>query len=217
MFGLFFSPLRAMWSPLETVLKAKLAGKSLQLVSRFKGLLDTTTSDLAETVCQSFSATGIPSRWSNDEILTAKDKKVQISFHSFPVEWLSSSAVLAAPLQKRLEENVELGAARTTLGVTDAEWKQLLQAYTSEVVRVGVPYALDLMCKHESKFYAGETVLAIAKGEAYRINGIDGYHDLVKTYDPPSTGGGKPALGKARGIWNDRHTSKYVYEKGSIP
>ena len=208
---------RAALARSQKVLKAKLKNESLQLLSTFKALLDSTTNDLADTLCQSFSVTGIPAKWSKDEILVAKNKSVEIAFHSFPIEWLSSSMALAGPLAKRLKDNLEFGAARTAVGVTDTEWDQLVKAYTAELVRVGVPYALERMLQNESKFYSGETILAIAKGEAYKIHGVDGYYNLVKTYEVPSLRGAKPSLSKARRIWSKRHGSRYLYKKGVIP
>src|ERR1700722_2520039 len=122
MIGLLFSPLKPLWKALEKALGAQLKGKSTKLIGKFKGLLKSTMNDLINTISDRFVATKACKFWSFDQIQPnsgGQNALPLISFHSFPVDYLSSDAVLVDGLLQKLRANDDLKAFRESIGIKD--------------------------------------------------------------------------------------------------
>lgn len=111
-----------------------------------------------------------------------------------------------------LKKNVRLDALRTTAGIGNADWDKLVQGYASDVLRLGLPFALKRMARHHMTLYLSEYVIDIAEGESILIKGIAGYHTLVVLYDKPSS---EKSPKKASKTWAKRNSGAYHYQWGA--
>lgn len=194
------------WSKIKGELKGCATSQAYKLMAKLKALKASTTSDLAELIADSntFRSMDIPKAWTLDRILDTNDPDAKIEFHSIPVSYISTSPVLVASLADKLKSNVELGAARNTLGVSDQDWSNFLASYAKLFVKYATPIALTKLADASTKIYVDELVLAIAKGEAYTLDGMAGYHDMVKLFRIPNYADQRAEIRRARRLWKRR-------------
>jgi hypothetical protein len=200
------------WSKIKSSLGKYAKGKVSKLLSKLKDLRASTTNDLAELIADSdtFRAMGINKTRTRDRIADPRDTDAKLELSTIPVSFISSSGVLATALATKLGANVDMNAARNTLGVSNQEWSDFVARYAASFVEYATPIALAKLIDSEAKVYGGEAVLAIAENEAYKVNGVDGYHDMVKFIDIPSYRDRKTEIKKARTLWNRRKGTTYT-------
>lgn len=200
------------WSKIKGSLSSYARSEVRKLFSKLKDLRASTTSDLAGLVADSetFRAMGVPKARTRDRIVDPRDDSVDLELFTIPVSFISSSEVLARALSRKLDANLELNATRNALGITDEEWSPFLAKYAAAFVEYATPIALSRLIETEANVYAGEAILAIAEGEAYTVNGKDGFHDMVKFVDIPGYRDRKSELRKARSLWDRRRKLTYT-------
>jgi hypothetical protein len=199
------------WSKIKGSLGEYARGHVRKLLSKFKNLRASTTQDLADLIADSatFRAMKIPDVRTTDRIDDPR-ANAKLELFTVPVSFISSSQVLAQKLSERLATNVDLSAARNALGISDEEWPRILTTYAASFVHYATPIALLKLIETEAQLYSDWTILAIAEGEAYNVNGEAGYHNMVKFVSIPSYRNRRDELRTARRLWNRRRTLTYM-------
>ncbi len=199
------------WSKIKSGLEDYAAAHAYRLMGKLKALRASTTNDLAELIADSetFRSMGIPKAWTRDRISDANDAEAKMELHSIPVSHISTSPVLAAALAQKLTANIDLNAARNVLGVSTQDWSNFLASYAGSFVKYATPIALSKLVDAGTKVYGDELIVAIAEGEAYKVDGVDGYHDMVKFFRIPSYADRTTETRRARRLWKRRLNITY--------
>jgi hypothetical protein len=195
-----------LWKLLEGPLKGILKDKFSVLNKRFKGLLSSTENDLIAVVKDRFSSTMVNFHFARAAIGNRGDGS-PITFYLLPVAALSESSKIKDALAKRLKDNVDLGAARNTAGIEDDAWDQMIQDYSADVLRLGLPFAIKRIVDDETEFSLGYYLIDLAKGEAIKISQKDVNADLIVLYKPP------PRVSNAKKLWEKRNDKAYEYKR----
>jgi hypothetical protein len=205
---MFGNPL---WKLLEGPLKSLLKDKFSVLSGRFKALLSSTQNDLITAIESNFPSTGVSSHLTYAELTRrSDDRKIQV--HLFPADALAQSPTIKSSLMETLKKNVDLNAARVAAGINDEDWKKILQTYSGDVLRFGLPYAIETMSGSNKKpFSMGYHVIDLARGEAIKIQKRDVYKDVVVLYR--QTGMTPPTVSEAKSFWKKRKDTTYRYER----
>jgi hypothetical protein len=169
--------------------------------------------DLIKCILQYFDTTEVWRYWGEDLI---EHGKSHLELQSIPVAELNCTAISNC-LGTRLTTNVDLDAARNVNEISDSDWKDIADVAASEILKRFLQTALRMLIEREQIFkIQGSSnqymLLAIEEKEAYIINGISTYADMLKIYDA----GGAEAVPprKARKLWLRRYDKRSFYKRG---
>jgi hypothetical protein len=207
-----------LWRILKGPLRAALKDKFSLIKGQLKGLLSTTINDLVDSLQSTYFATDVWKHEAKAEILSTKDSKQLLRVSFFPLSAIVTSSQIQAELIKHLGSNVPLEAARTTAQISDNDWKVILNNYAADILRHGLPIALQRMVDDEKALYLSHYVIDLPKKEPIIIKSTAGqtagYHDLVVLYER-STYGDAPSVSKAKKTWGKRNSGGHSYKRDS--
>lgn len=193
------------WSNIKKALSGHAKDKAYKLLSKLKAARASTVSDLAALLAESgtFKKARFSEKWTVDELEDPKDSHPKITLHTLPMSTLSESAVLAGILAEKLVSNTDLRAAKNSLGISDIDWNNFVKTYSKSFVKYAMPMAIDKLQNNDIPVYIDEFVIAVAKGEAYKVGSAESYHDMVKFHR------GATDLKRAKNYWKRRFDITY--------
>jgi hypothetical protein len=211
MFELFWLGLNPLWGQLKKVMGERFSGRWLALTGTFKSLLSTSINDLADSIQETVEENDLWKKWSTDEISLAKDdlEKVLV-VKTVPVDAMRMTSAIAEKLKSKLNENVTLGATRNAARIDDKDWQSILHTYSEALLQYGILVALERIRDGDRQLF-GSLIVCIEKNEPYKVNGRDGFFDMVKLTSPLD---GDISVPKARKLWKRRKLAKYKLTQG---
>ncbi|MFO1440035.1 MAG: hypothetical protein U1F81_17050 [Verrucomicrobiaceae bacterium] len=198
---------RLLKGPLQNILQARFS----ILGRQFKALLSSTVDDLIAALTNESFNTDIWRHAAEGTIRARKSSSRLLSIEAFPLEALQHSSHIKAALVVALRSNVRLDAQRNELNIPDAEWHKITEDYATDVLRLGLVFALRRMKRQEIPLYTSNVVLDIAEREPIRVRGKAGHHTLVILCRQPHLDSDL-SLRKAARIWKAREDEEYQFE-----
>jgi hypothetical protein len=157
-----------LWRMLKGPLEKILAGKFSALAGQLRAVLSSTVNDLARAVQDGFAYSMVGAHITSASV--TPPGKPSVTFKVFPLSAIEGASCIRQQLVKRLSVDVRLDALRTKAGVSDADWKQVLETYATEVQRFGVVNAIKQLVKQNKSLGSDYTLIDLAENEPLKIN-----------------------------------------------
>lgn len=199
------------WSALAEALGGQAKTRASKALSALRGLRESITNELAQLIGDSGSlgAMGFLPAATRDGLGDPHNPDSRIELQTVPMEFFSKSPVLAKKLAAKLKSDVDLGALKNKIGATTDEWNSFLDQFASAFVEFYAPRAIQQLVESGATFYGNDLVVAVAEGEGYKLNGVDGYHDMVKIFAIPGYKNRDDEVKRARRLWKRRTAATY--------
>lgn len=199
------------WSGLKKALGSYAKTKAFKALSVLKGLRASTTSELADLLAatSTLNSMKLIAARTRDKLSDPKNPSVSLELRTVPMDFFTESTILANLLATGLRENVDLNALRNKLGVTAPEWEGFLDTYASSFVKYFAPLAIRKLVDNDVKVFGTELIVAVAEAEAYKVGGVEGFHDMVKFFDIPTYKNRETEINAVRKLWKRRHDITY--------
>ena len=191
------------------------SGKLHALLSELKTIRGSTLADLRSVIADvaTYNQMKLPLIRTRDRVSRKGAPAESLYLDSLPVAELAKSRAVSGALASRLAANVDLLAARNALGIPAADWTRFLNDYSRTFLKYAVRRALEELQASSETLYGKEVIVAIADGEAYTLNGVANYHDMIKSYVVRDLANGREELRLAHRLWKKRNDAGYVYER----